>query len=211
MSPLLIFNSSWPADECSSDPDYDRYNTFCGGIVSSHIVQAVLENNFKLLIVWKVLWHPVTEGPQHQEGEQREGQNYWWRHLWIYQERNQGSICWRKEKQEVPRGPSNWNVLKCLWRWWVDQCRLKITYVLLSRKIVIMLLQNLTTRRRFAAKLVTMFHVRKLEWSKYYFGYLLPSTRWRPCKSELVFKTTFNLQLNHLIIQYYSPFKLVTF
>jgi len=32
VSPLLIFNSSWPAEECSAGADYPRYNKFCGGI-----------------------------------------------------------------------------------------------------------------------------------------------------------------------------------
>ena len=35
VSPLLIFNASWPAEECgTSGPDYDKYNTFCGNLVS---------------------------------------------------------------------------------------------------------------------------------------------------------------------------------
>jgi len=33
VSPLLIFNSSWPAEECSTTgPDYDKYNTFCSNL-----------------------------------------------------------------------------------------------------------------------------------------------------------------------------------
>ena len=33
-APLLIFNSSWPAEECPSNPDYGKYNSFCNEIVS---------------------------------------------------------------------------------------------------------------------------------------------------------------------------------
>merc|ERR1711983_221145 len=33
VSPLLVFNASWPAEECSTTgPDYDKYNTFCGNL-----------------------------------------------------------------------------------------------------------------------------------------------------------------------------------
>merc|ERR1712183_301884 len=31
-APLLIFNSSWPAEECPSNPDYGKYNKFCNEI-----------------------------------------------------------------------------------------------------------------------------------------------------------------------------------
>merc|ERR1711953_438989 len=31
-APLLIFNSSWPAEECPSNPDYGKYNNFCNEI-----------------------------------------------------------------------------------------------------------------------------------------------------------------------------------
>merc|ERR1719192_1455003 len=31
-APLLIFNSSWPAEECPSKPDYGKYNKFCNEI-----------------------------------------------------------------------------------------------------------------------------------------------------------------------------------
>ena len=35
VSPLLIFNSSWPAPECGAGgPDYDKYNQHCNGLVS---------------------------------------------------------------------------------------------------------------------------------------------------------------------------------
>jgi len=33
VSPLLIFNSSWPAPECGAGgPDYDKYNQHCNGL-----------------------------------------------------------------------------------------------------------------------------------------------------------------------------------
>jgi len=33
VSPLLIFNASWPAEECStSGPDYEKYNNHCSGL-----------------------------------------------------------------------------------------------------------------------------------------------------------------------------------
>ena len=36
VSPLLIFNSSWPAPECGAGgPDYDKYNQHCNGLVSA--------------------------------------------------------------------------------------------------------------------------------------------------------------------------------
>ena len=35
VSPLLVFNSSWPAEECGSSPDYERYGTFCRNLVTS--------------------------------------------------------------------------------------------------------------------------------------------------------------------------------
>jgi len=34
VSPLLVFNSSWPAEECSTAPDYDRYSIFCKNLFS---------------------------------------------------------------------------------------------------------------------------------------------------------------------------------
>ena len=36
VSPLLIFNSSWPAPECGAGgPDYDKNNQHCNGLVSA--------------------------------------------------------------------------------------------------------------------------------------------------------------------------------
>merc|ERR1712227_1057905 len=35
VSPFIIFNTSWPAEECSTTgPDYDRYNSFCANIMN---------------------------------------------------------------------------------------------------------------------------------------------------------------------------------
>merc|ERR1719350_2528883 len=31
-APLMIFNSSWPAEECPANPDNDKYNSFCNEI-----------------------------------------------------------------------------------------------------------------------------------------------------------------------------------
>merc|ERR1712203_25321 len=31
-APLLIFNSSWAAEECPDNPDYGKYNNFCNEI-----------------------------------------------------------------------------------------------------------------------------------------------------------------------------------
>ena len=114
VSPLLIFNSSWPAEECSTTgPDYDKYNTFCSNLVSS--ADIVNSQIFTLMcLVWKILQLPVSERPQHQEEEPWRGEHHRERHLrvsqcqhWdqaaqvqllqIHQGQDKGSICWRQE------------------------------------------------------------------------------------------------------------------
>ena len=71
VAPLLIFNASWPAEECStSGPDYDKYNDFCGNLVSkvkNRMLHTVVD--IYCLLVWKVLQHSFPERPQHQEEE----------------------------------------------------------------------------------------------------------------------------------------------
>ena len=48
VSPLLVFNSSWPAEECSTAPDYDRYSIFCKNLVKQ-LLLIMYKNDFKIL------------------------------------------------------------------------------------------------------------------------------------------------------------------
>ena len=67
VSPLLIFNSSWPAPECGAGgPDYDKYNQHCNGLVSA----GPLELSCTLPLVCQVLRDSLLERPQHQDHQQ---------------------------------------------------------------------------------------------------------------------------------------------
>ena len=74
VSPLLVFNASWPAVECNTTgPDYDTYNTACGNLVRDTLNICT----FLLIcaLVWQILQHSISERPQHQEGKSRKGQH----------------------------------------------------------------------------------------------------------------------------------------
>ena len=70
VSPLLIFNSSWPAPECGAGgPDYDKYNQHCNGLVSAEDTGAQLYSP----LVCQVLRDSLLERPQHQVHQQGQG------------------------------------------------------------------------------------------------------------------------------------------
>merc|ERR1711953_400356 len=95
-APLLIFNSSWPAEECPSNPDYGKYNNFCNEI-------------FRKFTTTLTLSDPSLRKARREEGSTIGND------LQVCQGKRQGTLRWWEKKQEVSGGTSDWNVFQCLW------------------------------------------------------------------------------------------------